>query len=209
MKKYFADILTLMRFVLAISLIIVSFCFVPVGVGLWLFILAELTDAFDGTCARKWPFKKGTEPKYRKYAAKYDMIADALTWFAVVLFLTIKVNLTVGLSIMFGTAIICGVIELLVYGKLFGHPDDCTANSLCKKNFRLAKQIVMWRRKFYLLTIVFVGIVLLFNAEFESVVKITTLIGGILVLVFLWFFLAQRRNNISRNAEALEKKLLK
>lgn len=140
MKKYLADILTFSRFILAIILIILAIFGGDIGAGFLIFVLAELTDAFDGTCAAKWPFPKNKVPKYRKYAAKYDMYADALTAMAVILFFTLRVNLTAGLIIFISFGLIALVIEAIVYGRLFGHPDDCTPNSLAKRNFKLAKK---------------------------------------------------------------------
>lgn len=209
MKKYLADLLTLARFVLAVAMIICGIVGSGVGVGFALFVLAELTDAFDGTCSRKWPFKKGEEPKYRKYAVKYDMWADALLWFAAVLFFALRVNLVVGLAILISVAAICGVVEIVVYGKLFGHPDDCAEWSLCARNFKLAKKIVMARRWLYLMTIIMVAGWMLAVAEFSVTWKIILVSIGVAVLVFLWFFLKTRRQNISRNAIDLEKKMLK
>lgn len=207
MKKYLADLLTLARVVFAVVLIVMAVSGGTVGAGLVVFILAELTDAFDGTCARKWPFPAGKEPKYRRYAVKYDMLADALLWFAAVLFFTLRVNFTVGLIIMIGVAVICGVVELIIYGKLFGHPDNCTKNSLCARNFKLAKKIVMARRWFYLATIFVVAGWMLVAAEWATATKIAVVVVGVLISVFLWFFLKQRRQNISRDAVELEKKL--
>ena len=81
MKKYFADILTFTRIILATTLIVVAIIGDNPGynsVAFVLFVVGELTDAFDGTCAMRWPFPKDKTLKYRKYAAVYDMVADAV-----------------------------------------------------------------------------------------------------------------------------------
>lgn len=209
MKKYLADILTFSRIILAISLIVFSFFDFPIYQAFLVFLIAELTDSFDGTCSRKWPFPAGKEPKYRKYAVKYDMWADALLWFSVMLFLTLRINTVFGLIIMLGTAIICAIIELIIYGRFFGHPNDCTKNSLCAKNFSLAKKIIMARRWFYLSTIIVAVLWMLIVSEFSATAKIIVLSICVMIGLFLWFFLEQRRKNISRDAEELEKKMLK
>ena len=209
MKKYLADILTLSRFILAIILIILAIFGGDIGAGFLVFVLAEITDAFDGNCAAKWPFPKNKVPKYRKYAAKYDMYADALTAMAVILFFTLRVNLTAGLIILISFGSIALVIEAIIYGRLFGHPDDCTPNSLTKRNFKLAKKIVLARRMLYVALIVLVAFWLLYASTWPLIVKIIITLITLIVGAFLWVFLSQRRHNISRDAVHIEKKLSK
>lgn len=207
--RYLADGLTLSRFVLAIILLILAFVGGSAESAFIIFLVAVLTDAFDGTCARKWPFPKNKIPKYRKYAVKYDMLADVLLAVAQVLFVTLQVNWVVGLAVIIFYIVVCGVIELIVYGKLLGHPDDCTANSLAKRNFALAKKIVLARRYMYVACLGVVNAVILFATSWPEPVKYGLFALGCLILVFLWFFLKQRRENISRDAVEIEKKLLK
>ena len=211
MKKYLADILTLIRFILATILIVLSIfdSRADIGAGFLLFTIAELTDAFDGTCAAKWPFPKNKTPKYRKYAAKYDMYADALTAVAVILFFTLRINLTAGLIITIGYGLIALIIEAIVYGRLFGHPDDCAPNSLMKHNFKLAKKIILARRMLYIALIALITFWLLYASSWPLAVKITITVVVLIVGIFLWVFLSQRRHNISRDAVHIEKKLSK
>ena len=144
--RYLADLLTLSRFILGIVLLVLAFAGGSADAAFVIFLTAELTDTFDGTCARKWPFPKNKIPKYRKYAALYDMVSDALLAVAQVLFVTLRINVIAGLIVIIYYTVICGTIELIVYGKLFGHPDNCTKNSLTRRNFPLAKKIVLARR---------------------------------------------------------------
>lgn len=208
--RYLADILTLARFILALALI--YGCVIHSGsaeAAFIIFLTAELTDTFDGTCARKWPFPKGKEPWYRKYAAKYDMISDVLLAAAQVLFLTFKVDFIAGVLIIAYYVGVCGLIELIVYGKFFGHPDDCTKNSLMKRNFNLAKKIILVRRYGYTLCLGIANALILFATGWPLGVKIGLFIFGCSIFVFIWFFLRQRRKNISRDAVDIEKKLAK
>lgn len=211
MKKYLADILTLIRFILATALLILAFLgdASSLGAGFLLFVFGELTDAFDGTCATRWPFPKNKTPKYRKYAAKYDMLTDAFLSVAMILFFILRVNLPAGLIIGVGYSVLALVIDLIVYGKLFGHPDDFTPRSLSAKNFPLAKRIILARRMLYIALIVLIAAWTLYASNWNSVVKITTTIIALAVGIFLWFFLAQRRHNISRDAVSIEKALSK
>lgn len=209
MKKYLADILTLTRFILTIVLFAMCFTGGSLAAGFMVFILGELTDAFDGTLATKYPFPKDKTPKYRKYAAKYDMIVDALLGGTMALFFTFRVNFIAGLTILFGYSIFAIIIDFVVYGKLFGHPDDATKKSLARKNFPLAKKIILTRRNLYL-TLMFVAATwTLYASEWPLATKITITVIACIISLFLWFFLSQRRHNISRDAVNLEKELSK
>lgn len=208
--RYLADLLTLSRFILALA--IFYCCVVHSGSAEAVFIMffvAVLTDAFDGTCAKKWPFPKNKTPKYRRYAALYDMVSDALLAAAQVLFVTIRVNWVIGLIVIIYYIVICGTIEFVVYGKLFGHPDNCTKNSLAKKNFPLAKKIILARRYGYTICLGILNAVTLFATSWPNPVKYIGFTAGCLTFVFTWFFLRQRRKNISRDAVEIEEKLTK
>jgi hypothetical protein len=209
--KYIADILTLTRFVLAIMVfgLAVFDNHADIGTGFILIIIAELTDAFDGTFAARFPFPKNKAPKYRKYAAKYDMMADVLIAFVGMLFFTLRVNLVAGLTIMISYGVMAIVVDIVVYGKLLGHPDDATKTSLVRKDFSLAKKIIMARRAIYLILIGVVAIWMLFATNWELTLKIMITVIAALLSVFFWFFLAQRRKHISRDAVEIEEKLAK
>lgn len=207
MKKYLADILTFSRIALAIFIIVWGFVGGCVEAFLIAFVVAELTDSFDGYCSRRWPFKN--PPAYRKYAVAVDIFADMFLWFAAFLFFTLRINLVAGLITMLGTVAITGLIEIIVYRRFFGHPDNFAKGSLCDTNFKLAHKIVMARRWFYLATLAMIIIWSLLVTSWPDVVKIALFIVALAVSVFLWFFLKTRRKNISRDAIELEEKLKK
>ena len=210
MKHYLADLLTLARFILAFFLIALALFGSSqddISLGFILFMLAELTDAFDGTCATRWPFPKGKAPWYRKYAARYDMYADALAGLAAILFFTLRINFIVGAVISISYIVISIIIDTIVYGRLFGHPDDAAPKSLIHRNFKLAKKIVMTRRATYLAIMAVIAIWMLLASNWPLAAKIAIIAVALLICVFLWFFLGQRRHHISRNAVDLEKKL--
>jgi len=207
--RYLADILTLSRLILSIALFFVAVLNGSPEAAFIIFIVAELTDAFDGTCARKWPFPKNKTPKYRKYAAKFDMFSDGLLAAAQVLYLTLRVNLIVGLIIIVYYLVTSGGGDLLVYGKILGHPDDCTRNSLARKNFPLAKKIILTRRYLYTLCLGIINALILFATNWPDPVKYGLFALGCAIFVFAWFFLRQRRHNISRDAVDIEAKLTK
>ena len=207
--RYLADLLTLSRFILSIILMVLAFVGSPAENAFIIFLVAEFTDTFDGTCARKWPFPKNKTPKYRKYAAQFDMVSDVLLAAAQVLFLTLQVNLIAGLVIIVYYVVVCPVIELIIYGKFFGHPDNCTKNSLTKRNFPLAKKIVLARRYLYTICLGITNAFILFATNWPDPVKYGLFVFGCSIFVFIWFFLRQRRKNISRDAVDIEQELTK
>ena len=207
--RFLADILTLARFILSIILIILSFVGSPAENAFIIFLVAEFTDTFDGTCARKWPFPKDKTPKYRKYAAQFDIVSDVLLAAGQVLFCTLQVNLVVGLIVIVYYTVVCGALELILYGKFFGHPDNCTKNSLTKRNFPLAKKIVLARRYLYTICLGIVNAFILFATNWPDPVKYGLFVFGCSIFVFVWFFLRQRRKHVSRDAVDIEEKLSK
>ncbi len=205
--RYLADILTFSRIILAIVLFYLAFTRVEIGVALIIFLFAEITDALDGTCATKWPFPKNKAPWYRKYAAKYDMLADGLTALAMVLFFSIRVNMVAGLLMLIPYLVIALIVEFVVYGKFLGHPDDCTKNCLMRRNFKLAKKIILTRRNIYLAILFTMAVWSLYASEWPLIVKNIIMGIGLAGSLFFWIFLSQRRHNISRDAVDIEKKL--
>ncbi len=205
--RYLADILTLIRLVLAfLILILTGFYGSPEAVFI-IFVIAEITDIFDGTCSRKWPFPKNKTPRYRKYSAKFDMFSDGLLAGAETLYLALRINHLWGGIILVYFVISALVIDLIVYGKLLGHPDNYNKNSLISKNFLLAKKIILARRYLYVAMLGVSSGIILFATNWPSLVKYGLLVFGCTILVFAWFFLGQRRHNISRDAIKIEKDL--
>lgn len=205
--RYLADILTLIRLVLAfLILILTGFYGSPEAVFI-IFVIAEITDIFDGTCSRKWPFPKNKTPHYRKYSAKFDMFSDGLLAGAETLYLALRINHLWGGIILAYFIISALIIDLIVYGRLLGHPDNRSKNSLINKNFPLAKKIILARRYLYVAMLGVSSGIILFATNWPSLVKYGLLVFGCTILVFAWFFLGQRRHNISRDAIKIEKDL--
>ena len=207
--RYLADILTFSRIILATALTVMSFTGAPLHAAFIVYMVGEITDALDGTCASRWPFPKDKTPKYRKYAAKYDMFADGFIALAMVLFFSLRVNLIAGLCLLIPYLIIGTTLEFIVYGKFMGHPDDCTKNCLMRRNFKLAKKIVLTRRNVYLAILFTMAVWTLYASEWTLLTKNIIMGIGLGGSLFFWIFLSQRRHNISRDAVDIEKKLEK
>lgn len=207
--RYLADILTFTRIILATVLTCMSFYLAPLHAAFIVYMLGEITDALDGTCASRWPFPKNKTPWYRKYAAKYDMFADGFIALAMVLFFSLRVNMLAGLLMLVPYLIIGLIIEFVVYGKFMGHPDDCTKNCLMRRNFKLAKKIILIRRNVYLAILFTMAVWTLYASEWSLLTKNIIMGIGLAGSLFFWIFLSQRRHNISRDAVDIEKKLTK
>ena len=205
--RYLADLLTFSRLILAIVLTVIAIVSGPAEAAFIIFLVAELTDAFDGTCARKWPFPKDKIPAYRKYAAKFDMFSDVFLTGAQILFVINQVNQPVGIAIAAYYLLSAIGGDLLAYGKILGHPDDCTKNSLTHRNFPLAKKLILTRRYIYVICLGVVNALILFATSWAEPVKYSLLALGCLIIIFVWFFLRQRRHHISRDAVDIERKL--
>ena len=205
--RYLADLLTLTRLVLAIALFVLSFIGGSPEAAFIIFIVAELTDSVDGACAMRWPFPKDKTPSYRKYAVKFDMFADGVLTGAVIIYLLLQINWIVGAVIAVYFLTVSSAIEFIVYGKIMGHPDDCTKSSLIRRNFLLARKIILIRRNIYEACLVVVALIILFATKWPGGVKyaITAVYGIAMILVCI--LEGQRRKYISRDAVDIEEKL--
>ena len=194
---------------LSVALFVMIFTNAPIHAAFIVYMIGEITDALDGTCATHFPFPKNKIPKYRKYAAKYDMLADGMLAFAVVLFFTLRVSLITGIILFATYPLISTILEFIVYGKFLGHPDDCTKTSLMHRNFKLAKTIVLARRNVYLAIMFMIAVWMLYASEWSLLTKNIIMGIGIAGSLFFWIFLSTRRHNISRDAIDIEKELSK
>lgn len=207
--RYLADILTFSRIILATALLAMSFFDAPLHAAFIVYMVGEITDALDGTCATRWPFPKNKVPWYRKYASKYDMFADGFIALSMVLFFSLRVSLVAGLCFFIPYLIIGLIIEFVVYGKFLGHPDDCTKNCLMRRDFKLAKKMILVRRNVYLAILFTMAVWTLYASEWTLLTKNIIMGIGLAGSMFFWIFLSQRRHNISRDAVDIEKKLSK
>lgn len=90
--KYIADVLTLLRLVLAfvIFFLVINDYWLLATI---LFVVGVLTDAFDGIAARRWPYSDAENQRlwYRRNAHDFDNLSDSLLAFGALLGLSIAV----------------------------------------------------------------------------------------------------------------------
>lgn len=113
---YLADILTALR-VCGVVAILSLAVFGDAGATLAVlvvFVLAELTDAFDGICARRWPYPRdGKYRWWRYYAEEIDQIADLTLGAVTTLF--VGLHLSAGLALAILACVFCLAIPVQLW----------------------------------------------------------------------------------------------
>ena len=113
---YLADVLTLLRVVGTAAILGLA------GFGnaadtltvLVLFALSELTDAFDGMAARRWPYPQdGKRRWWRTYAEEIDQIADLALGGAAALF--VGLHLAPGLALAIAVGVVGFALPVQVW----------------------------------------------------------------------------------------------
>lgn len=113
---YLADVLTLLRVVGTAAILGLA------GFGnaadtltvLVLFALSELTDAFDGMAARRWPYPQdGKRRWWRTYAEEIDQIADLALGGAATLF--VGLHLAPGLALAIAVGVVGFALPVQVW----------------------------------------------------------------------------------------------
>ena len=113
---YLADVLTLLRVVGTAAILGLA------GFGnaadtltvLVLFVLSELTDAFDGMAARRWPYPQdGKRRWWRTYAEEIDQIADLALGGAATLF--VGLHLAPGLALAIAVGVVGFALPVQVW----------------------------------------------------------------------------------------------
>ena len=182
MKKYFiADALTALKIVPAVCILI--FCQkIDSGIAFLLFGAGELLDALDGMAAKKWPHPPETEKFwFRKNIKLIESGLDLLLAIAALIFIMIRIDLAVGILILIGGAIVGLVVELWLYGKLFGTPKTARGNSLFRTNPAKARAVVGCRLLAYLACLTAIIMILVWNAPWSLAAKIAVVVFCALV----------------------------
>ena len=202
-KYHIADILTFARFFCVGGL----FVAIDARMAFLIFAIGELTDAFDGIAARRWPYPNdGKRRWWREYADAYDKVADIALALAALWFITRHVNFVIGLAILLVGAAIAIPIEYFLWYMTKGPSKyafkggmgDFYWKEICaaeKVNTVLAERVALKRRYLYILGLA-VGLLILLWApvnEWSILAKALITIGGVLIGVSLWITKRDRR----------------
>lgn len=211
-KKYLlADVLSYTEVALAIIMAIVAI-FVPTdsGVALTIFGIGMLCDAFDGICARRWPYP--SDGKYRfwrrpDYVKHLEWSKDIALGAMALLFIILQVDLAAGIIGLMAALVLGSVLQIWAdYYWLKGHkeilqvkpdaPDDMKASVARQERARRqalekAKRIYLKRRLYlYVPAIATIVIMLLYASNWPMWVKM--LLTMALVMIELWLLEKKR-----------------
>lgn len=202
MKLYFlADVLTLLRIICAILILTGIFCKYPPGIILFLFAFGEITDAFDGICARKWPYPGGGQKYFwRRHIKIIEPATDISLGSAAILYIIVRINPTAGACLLALALAIGFFIQIWAYGGVFRKIATAKDTSLFKKNPKLAKKIVLLRRNvFYVGAIAVIVLTLLWATNISQTAKILLTTIAALIGIFIWIIKYDRRIEVETN----------
>lgn len=182
MKKYhLADALTACELICAVILSGMAILRVAPAYALWVFAAGKLCDAYDGTCARRWPYPD--DGKYRwwrvpRTVAFIEHMSDILLGLACGCYLILCINPLCGLILLGNMAVVAGVVELIIHNR----PLDLAYAVLTRFS---RTEIILARRVVYLIHIAIALIMMLIAAELPIAAKIALCGTGICIGVYL------------------------
>lgn len=182
--KYIADVLTWTRVVIATVIFgMIWLCPESAGAVFTLFVIGELTDAFDGIFARTWRYTEKEEKTlwWRRHAATIDKVADILLATATMLFVALRV------WPLFGWVVGLGLMAIAIPIELWRMARIQTVGSDEKKDpFRT--KVVLARRYLYVAVLVLFGVILLLSTEWPEHFKwglLAAAVTGLVAIAFL------------------------
>lgn len=180
---FLADILTLSEFALTGVLCSMTLAGAPADVVIWVFVAAQLCDAFDGPCARRWPYPASTNYWWRKpqvvQAAEHTSDIALLSMLGIFL-LTQKNPVVHWVTLIYGITLASFCVGIEVALQILGRyaPED------------KRRRVIMIRRIAYLIGIA-IGIAeLIFCTSWPHRLKIALyvigIIAGIALIIYKW-----------------------
>ena len=200
MKKYhLADALTWTRLFCALALLFGSFTarFSATDAFL-LFAFGELTDAFDGICARKWPYPiDGTYRWWRAYIKLIEPLFDIALGLSALLYIAIRLDQSLGLSLLVGSISVGLLIQIAAYGGVFHTVASARDWGLLRRHPAFAHSLLLFRRDIlYSGIIAYVLIYLLWRATLSPEWKIGLTLIGAYTGANIWDLKSDRRSEI-------------
>lgn len=187
-----ADVLTAIRGVLAFAIWLIAGLVVlfdsaasvwnSPDIVIWLFVIGELCDAFDGICARRWHYPDdGKKRWWRENASVLDQVTDIFLITATAMYLGVRLGRFDLLMLGGIVALFCIIIEGL-------------------KFHYYSKRLILLRRYIYLACIVLALFTLLFATSWNGLAKGVAIAAISIVGIFLMII---KRNRLTQDVTKL------
>lgn len=192
MRKYhLADALTALEIVSAVTIIGMNILQIPANWVIWVFAIGELCDAFDGICARRWPYPD--DKTYRWWRAPstvqfLEHFSDILLLSACSAFLIFRAHVIIRILTITCTVVIaaiCLAVEI-----------ELQTDEFYTMQPERAKEVILWRRKVYLVGIALGVAFLIFSTSWNFWIKIACCGIGIGIGLYLRKKKRDRLNNV-------------
>lgn len=192
MRKYhLADALTALEIIAAVTIIGMSIFQTPADWVIWVFAIGELCDAFDGICARRWPYPDDKKHRWWRIPSTVQFLehfSDILLLSACSAFLIFHAHTVIRALTIVSTI----VIALICLGVEF----ELQTDEFYTMQPERAKEVILWRRKVYLAGIALGVAFLIFSTSWNFWIKIFCCCIGICIGLYLRKKKRDRLNNI-------------
>lgn len=169
MKKYhLADVFTALEFACGFIIFIMAFYGVKPEIVVFLYGFAEICDALDGPCARRWHYPNDNKYRWwRYYAPQLDQISDLLVGVAIGVYFTWRINFTLGLIILIAAIIIGLTVQTVAYD----FPP--IGLNLLENRPKVGTVLVLVRRWLYVITLALIALNLILATGWARIIKLT------------------------------------
>ncbi len=190
MKSYhLADVLTLSEVLAGVILLGMATLRVPADYAIWVFVAGELCDAFDGVCARRWPYPNdGKKRWWRTYVTQIEHLSDIFIAVVCMIYLMRSTNEAVAagaFALGIIIIVICSCVEII--RRL---PENPNPSDAAKK---LMNNLILVRRWIYAFVGIGGGVFLLIMAtSWHIITKLSAIALGISTGVALLIYKQDR-----------------
>lgn len=187
-----ADVLTAIRGILAFAIWLIAGLVIlfdsaasvwnSPDIVIWLFVIGELCDAFDGICARRWHYPDdGKKRWWRENASILDQVTDIFLITATAMYLGVRLGRFDLLMLGGIVALFCIIVEGL-------------------KFHYYSKRLILLRRYIYLACIALALFTLLFATSWNGLAKGVAIAAIFIVGIFLMII---KRNRLTQDVTKL------
>lgn len=177
MKKYYlADVLSATEILMAIVLLIMAKLKVAADYAIWVFVAGELCDAFDGICARRWPYPEGEKHWWRipwvvrfiEHASDISLALACMTYLMIACDFNTRYAAFIGGGVI---AVTCLAFEIVIESQA----PNSTKTTPC----------IITRRWIYISALAYGIVLLLINTSWPDHIKIILAGIGIIIGIVL------------------------